>query len=1241
MRWKWKQKLAGVMAFCMLLSGALPAGSRTVYASSAEDALMVEEVEAAETDAVDAKSEIEVDDAVTVGETESTLEESTEAETEAETETESVAASASDSLSEVEKGDSAEESEAEAVGLTSAEVAISDDGDSEEISLESVEVITSPITTFYYGLDDGYIYMRNGEFLFTFSDGSSIECTPWDETWYEIWNGYGLNYTLSADGAGIDVDDAGYQPVGEYEFVIYAADGTEYLTIPYSVLSPDAISLEMSVDDTLSGLSGDGSDYYGFLAEGHYVKLAVEEGVTYNLSATSVGNFRLWDDTYTDITAVNYLSFTADYTGTYYLKVSCFSDFDLSMTSIPTVTGVEVTKNPRTTYYYKLDEGFYVPHHAEFLLTFEDGSSTECTYYDDICSEYNISYVSLTGEGDIITYDDEGYQPEGNYQYVIYVSGTEYAAIPYTVLSVDEISLELEAGETLTGLSGDGDDYGWYSEGNYLKLQAEEGKVYTLTSTVYGFFELWDENYDFTDSVFNTSFSFTADYTGIYYVKVSCSDDFDLTFTEYLSVIGIEVVTAPLSVLYYGLDYYYFAVGNTELKLYLEDGSSVNCTLYDDTWYLYGISYTMLTADGNDWSYDSSGCLPIGEYKHVYSVGDYTATSTFSVVSAEEAPELENGVETVWDNTMPTAYKLTVEEDSTYTVSITAENDMYLRIYTTDLTQVSSVYSITSEWSVELGEGTYYIHLFSLSFPNSATFSVTRMSGLVDMTYDGDPITFTYGSWGYSVGTTVSGNNCDFESGEQIVGTQTSVSGNGIIYEGFYFDGLTLNLELTDGSILEAIYDSATWWLYDIIQEFFTADGDAVYADGNGYVPVGDYLVKFSSGDVSVSIPFAVTKDVSKVSQPEIVSVYSTVQTSAKITWTEVDGADGYQIYRSTAEDGIYTCIKTITDGSTVSYTNSGLTVGKTYYYKVRAYALDSSNSRVYSDFSEVRYMPAAVVFDSVYSNSISRIRILWNEVSGADGYQIWRADSEDGTYTIVKTITDGTTTSYSNTGLESGHTYYYKMRAYTTVDDSKVFGTFSDVKVVPVMPETVTLENVYSNSTSCVRILWNEVDGAAGYQIWRADSEDGTYSIIKTITSGSTTSYNNTDVSSGQTYFYKMRAYAESDGSKVFGAYSEVVAVSVMPDTPTLTTASYTSGIAKLSWDEIDGAAGYQIWRADSANGTYTLVKSITDGSTTSYSNSGLTSGNTYYYKVRAYSEADGNKTFGEYSEVKSISVK
>ena len=57
--------------------------------------------------------------------------------------------------------------------------------------------------------------------------------------------------------------------------------------------------------------------------------------------------------------------------------------------------------------------------------------------------------------------------------------------------------------------------------------------------------------------------------------------------------------------------------------------------------------------------------------------------------------------------------------------------------------------------------------------------------------------------------------------------------------------------------------------------------------------------------------------------------------------------------------------------------------------------------------------------------------------------------------------------------------------------------------------------------------------------------------------------------------------------------------------------------------------------------NGKYTLVKTVKSGDTTSYTNTSLTKGKTYYYKVKAYKVVNGSNIYSDYSSVKSVKVK
>ncbi len=74
-------------------------------------------------------------------------------------------------------------------------------------------------------------------------------------------------------------------------------------------------------------------------------------------------------------------------------------------------------------------------------------------------------------------------------------------------------------------------------------------------------------------------------------------------------------------------------------------------------------------------------------------------------------------------------------------------------------------------------------------------------------------------------------------------------------------------------------------------------------------------------------------------------TVKQTASKAVTLTWKKISGADGYEIYRKTGVSGTYTKIKTITSGSTLTYKNTGLTVGKKYYYKVRAYDKQASKT--------------------------------------------------------------------------------------------------------------------------------------------------------------------------------------------------------------------------------------------------------------------------------------------------------
>lgn len=173
-------------------------------------------------------------------------------------------------------------------------------------------------------------------------------------------------------------------------------------------------------------------------------------------------------------------------------------------------------------------------------------------------------------------------------------------------------------------------------------------------------------------------------------------------------------------------------------------------------------------------------------------------------------------------------------------------------------------------------------------------------------------------------------------------------------------------------------------------------------------------------------------------------------------------------------------------------------------------------------------------------SGGYNRAKITWRAVNGATAYQLYRSTSKNGTYKYVKTTT---AKSYTNTGLSTGKTYYYKVRAYRLKGRKKVHGSFTPaaaVKPVPATPGKVKLKKV---STGRISFTWNKVSGASGYEVYRASSKTKTYSKVTTTTS---LHYINYGLTKGRTYYYKVRAYKIVGSKKIYGKFTRIYSVKI-----------------------------------------------------------------------------------------------
>ena len=307
--------------------------------------------------------------------------------------------------------------------------------------------------------------------------------------------------------------------------------------------------------------------------------------------------------------------------------------------------------------------------------------------------------------------------------------------------------------------------------------------------------------------------------------------------------------------------------------------------------------------------------------------------------------------------------------------------------------------------------------------------------------------------------------------------------------------------------------------------------------DQNGTVTaVGEGIAEItvSLGGLTASCQIKVQKKF------EITEVSAIAYNKLKISWDANADADGYVIYRMN-DDGSYSTLKYITDRTILSYVNT-VTCGVTYTYKVSPYRLDGKK-KVFLTESEpmsAKALPAAPSLQSVNMAAYNKIRITWSKVNGCAGYVIYRSEAEDGKYSVLKTVTQASATNYVNV-VKTSTTYYYKIRAFVTVNGKKVYGDYSDIlsgNVITGPPQNFTIKQAANGK---ITFTWNKVEDADGYVIYLYDPDTNKYKAIKNVTDIDVLTYGK-KMTKGTTYHFAMRAYRLVNGVKVYSDYGEIV---------------------------------------------------------------------------------------------------
>lgn len=321
---------------------------------------------------------------------------------------------------------------------------------------------------------------------------------------------------------------------------------------------------------------------------------------------------------------------------------------------------------------------------------------------------------------------------------------------------------------------------------------------------------------------------------------------------------------------------------------------------------------------------------------------------------------------------------------------------------------------------------------------------------------------------------------------------------------------------------------------------------------------------------------------------------------------------------------------------------------------KVWGYGRPDSESKMITFTGKIIDVPALTVKRTSY-NTIST---SWTKVSGAAGYKVYRSEKDTAHFKLLKTVEGDSNLTYKDSTCSTGVRYYYKVRAFTSYLEAEsgtqktTYGNYSDIKwsIASLDKSSITAPTMSSAKRvayNSIQINWTKVGHVMGYRIYRSKGNANDFKLLKTVQGDSTLTYKDTTCLTGSTYYYRVRAYTPAyneETSSEYTLFSNTSNYKYAKATLAKPTIKYiTAGKRKatVKWSRITGASGYKIYRSVRKSSGYTAVKTITKGSTVSYTNYYLTKGKRYYYKIRAYRTVNGKKVFSSYSAVKYVLVK
>lgn len=340
-----------------------------------------------------------------------------------------------------------------------------------------------------------------------------------------------------------------------------------------------------------------------------------------------------------------------------------------------------------------------------------------------------------------------------------------------------------------------------------------------------------------------------------------------------------------------------------------------------------------------------------------------------------------------------------------------------------------------------------------------------------------------------------------------------------------------------------------------------------------------------------------------------------------QVTWEAASGATSYSLRYGTSPGAMTNIINNVTSPATIP----GLVSATTYYIRVYASnAIGAGTTYASTNTMSATTYPAAAAPSGVVANATpGQVVISWNSIPGVSSYELLRGTAS-GSYTVLSPAVVGN--SYVDTSVSNGTSYFYALRSFNGLYS----GNSLEVSAKPI--SAFTLSSVVAPNSSSLQVTWTPATGADAYDV-RYGTSSGNYSFTA---SGVTSPYTLTGLSAATNYYIVVRARnAVGLGTNY---QSTELSAQTKSATPTGLVAVSAPGQISLDWSNTIGASSYNVYRGTTSGSYSQIANSLL---TSSYVDSTVTNGVTYFYVVTAQSVSESaNSNEASSRSISSFSI-